>query len=107
MRSSDHLFNSCRSRHCPKCQTNAREKWLAERSAELLPVKYVHVVFTIPDELSWLALQNKKVVYDLLFRASSRTLLQIAADPKHLGAEIGFLSVLHTWGQNLQLNPHS
>ena len=74
-------FNSCRSRHCPKCQTNAREKWLAERGTELLPVKYVHVVFTIPHELSWLALQNKKVVYDLLFRASSRTLLQIAADP--------------------------
>jgi hypothetical protein len=73
----------------------------------LLPRKYVHVVFTIPHELSWLALQNKKVVYDLLFRASSRTLLQIAADPKHLGAEIGFLSVLHTWGQNLQANPHS
>jgi hypothetical protein len=99
-------FNSCRSRHCPKCQTNAREKWLAERSTELLPVKYVHVVFTIPHELSWLALQNKKVIYDLLFRASSRTLLQIAADPKHLGAEIGFLSVLHTWGQNLQAHPH-
>jgi hypothetical protein len=99
-------FNSCRSRHCPKCQTNAREKWLAARSTELLPRKYVHVVFTIPHELSWLALQNKKVVYDLLFRASSRTLLQIAADPKHLGAEIGFLSVLHTWGQNLQAHPH-
>lgn len=99
-------FNSCRSRHCPKCQTNAREKWLAERSTELLPVKYVHVVFTIPHELSWLALQNKKVVYDLLFCASSRTLLQIAADPKHLGAQIGFLSVLHTWGQNLQAHPH-
>jgi Putative transposase/Transposase zinc-binding domain len=99
-------FNSCRSRHCPKCQTNAREKWLAERSKELLPVKYVHVVFTTPHELSWLALQNKKVIYDLLFRASSKTLLQIAADPKHLGAEIGFLSVLHTWGQNLQAHPH-
>ena len=95
-------FNSCRSRHCPKCQTNARDKWLAERSKELLPVKYVHVVFTIPHELSWLALQNKKVVYDLLFRSSAATLLEIAADPKHLGAEIGFLSVLHTWGQNLQ-----
>ncbi len=99
-------FNSCRSRHCPKCQTNARNKWLAERSKELLPVKYVHVVFTIPHELSWLALQNKKVVYDLLFRASAATLLEIAADPKHLGADIGFLSVLHTWGQNLQHHPH-
>jgi predicted Zn-ribbon and HTH transcriptional regulator len=100
-------FNSCRSRHCPKCQTNARDKWLAGRSQELLPAKYTHVVFTIPHELSWLALHNKKVVYDLLFRASSATLLEIAADPKHLGAQIGFLSVLHTWGQNLQQNPHS
>jgi Putative transposase/Transposase zinc-binding domain len=99
-------FNSCRSRHCPKCQTNARNKWIAERQKELLPVKYVHVVFTIPHQLSWLALQNKKVVYDLLFRASAATLLEIAADPKHLGAEIGFLSVLHTWGQNLQIHPH-
>lgn len=99
-------FNSCRSRHCPKCRTNARDQWLAERGKELLPVKYVHVVFTIPHELSWLALRNKKAVYDLLFRASAATLLEIAADPKHLGAEIGFLSVLHTWGQNLQHHPH-
>jgi hypothetical protein len=99
-------FNSCRSRHCPKCQTNARNQWLAVRGQELLPVKYVHVVFTIPHELSWLALNNKKVVYDLLFHASAATLLEIAADPKHLGAEIGFLSVLHTWGQNLQIHPH-
>jgi Transposase zinc-binding domain len=100
-------FNSCRNRHCPKCQTNARDKWLAERSKELLPVSYVHVVFTLPHELSWLALQNKKVVYDLLFRTSAATLLEVAANAKHLGAEIGFLSVLHTWGQNLQQNPHS
>jgi predicted Zn-ribbon and HTH transcriptional regulator len=99
-------FNSCRSRHCPKCQTNARNQWLADRDKELLPVKYVHVVFTIPHELAWLALQNKKVIYDLLFRASAATLLEIAADPKHLGGEIGFLSVLHTWGQNLQVHPH-
>jgi Putative transposase/Transposase zinc-binding domain len=99
-------FNSCRSRHCPKCQINARNRWLADRGKELLPVKYVHVVFTIPHELSWLALQNKKVVYDLLFHASAATLLEVAADPKHLGAEIGFLSVLHTWGQNLQIHPH-
>jgi Putative transposase/Transposase zinc-binding domain len=99
-------FHSCRNRHCPKCQTNAREKWLAERSKELLPVSYVHVVFTIPHELSWLALQNKKVVYDLLFRTSAATLLEVARDPKHLGAEIGFLSVLHTWGQNLLHHPH-
>jgi putative transposase/transposase-like zinc-binding protein len=100
------FFNSCRSRHCPKCQTNARDKWLAARSQELLPVNYVHVVFTLPHDLSWLALQNKKVVYDLLFRASAATLQEIAADPKHLGAEIGFLSVLHTWGQSLQHHPH-
>jgi Putative transposase/Transposase zinc-binding domain len=99
-------FNSCRSRHCPKCQTNARNQWLVERGKELLPVKYVHVVFTIPHELSWLALQNKKVVYDLLFHSSAATLMEIAADPKHLGAEIGFLSVLHTWGQKLQAHPH-
>jgi hypothetical protein len=99
-------FNSCRSRHCPKCQTNARNRWLADRDKELLPVSYVHVVFTIPHELAWVALQNKKIIYDLLFRASAATLLEIAADPKHLGAEIGFLSVLHTWGQNLQIHPH-
>jgi hypothetical protein len=99
-------FNSCRSRHCPKCQTNARNRWLADRDKELLPVSYVHVVFTIPHELAWLALQNKKAIYDLLFRASAATLLEIAADPKHLGAEIGFLSVLHTWGQTLQIHPH-
>jgi Transposase zinc-binding domain len=91
----------------PKCQTNARDKWLAKRSEELLPVSYVHVVFTLPHELSWLALHNKKVVYDLLFRSSAAALLEIAADPKHLGAEIGFLSVLHTWGSNLLQNPHS
>lgn len=84
---------------CQQCGYEARQK-------ELLPVKYVHVVFTIPHQLSWLALQNKKVVYDLLFRASAATLLEIAADPKYLGAEIGFLSVLHTWGQNLQIHPH-
>ncbi len=99
-------YNSCRNRHCPKCLTRARDHWLAERSKELLPVGYFHVVFTIPQELSWLALQNKKVVYDLLFRASAATLLQIASDPKHLGAQIGFLSVLHTWGQNLLHHPH-
>jgi Putative transposase/Transposase zinc-binding domain len=99
-------YNSCRNRHCPKCQTNARDKWLAQRSAELLPVRYVHVVFTLPHELALLALHNKRLLYDLLFRASAETLLEIAADPKHLGAEIGFLSVLHTWGQNLLAHPH-
>jgi hypothetical protein len=100
-------FFSCRNRHCPKCQTNARNRWLAARSDELLGVSYFHVVFTLPHELSALALQNKKVVYDLLFQASAQTLTEIAADPQHLGADIGFLSVLHTWGQNLQQNPHS
>jgi hypothetical protein len=82
-------FNSCRNRHCPKCQTNARDQWLAARAHELLPVPYFHVVFTLPHELSALALQNKRVLYDLLFRASAETLLEIAADPKHLGAHIG------------------
>jgi len=99
-------FNSCRNRHCPKCQTNAREKWLAARSQELLDVPYAHVVFTLPHELAPLAFHNKKIVYGLLFRASAATLLEIAADPKHLGADIGFLSVLHTWGQNLLHHPH-
>jgi len=99
-------YNSCRNRHCPKCQTNARDKWLAARRRELLPVPYVHVVFTLPQELAPLALHNKKILYDLLFHASAATLLEIAADPKHLGAEIGFLSVLHTWGQNLLHHPH-
>ena len=99
-------YNSCRNRHCPKCQTNARNKWLAARQRELLAVPYVHVVFTLPHELAPLALYNKKILYTLLFRASAATLLEIAADPKHLGAEIGFLSVLHTWGQNLLLHPH-
>jgi hypothetical protein len=100
-------YNSCRNRHCPKCQTNAREQWLAARRQELLPVNYVHVVFTLPHELALLALHNKVLLYGLLFRASAETLLEIAADPKHLGAEVGFLSVLHTWGQNLLQNPHS
>jgi Transposase zinc-binding domain/Putative transposase len=85
---------------CPKCQTYARDKWLGERSKELLPVSYVHVLFTLSHELSWLALNNK-IVYDLLLRASAATLMKVAADPKHLGAEISFLSVLHTWGQTV------
>jgi hypothetical protein len=99
-------YNSCRNRHCPKCQTNARDKWLAGRQGELLPVRYVHVVFTLPHQLAPLAYHNKKLIYTLLFRASAATLLEVAADPKHLGAEIGFLSVLHTWGQNLLHHPH-
>jgi Putative transposase/Transposase zinc-binding domain len=99
-------YNSCRNRHCPKCQTSARERWIAARRRELLPTRYVHVVFTLPRELGPLALQNKKVVYDLLFRASAETLLEVARDRKHLGAEIGFFSVLHTWNQKLGLHPH-
>ena len=99
-------YNSCRNRHCPKCQSLERAKWLAKRKDELLPVEYFHVVFTIPDKLSALALQNKKAVYDILFRAASETLLTLARDPKHLGAEIGFFAILHTWGQNLLHHPH-
>lgn len=98
-------YNSCRNRHCPKCQGSAREKWLADRNAELLPIPYFHGVFTLPQQLAPLALQNKLVVYGILFRAVSETLLEVAADPKHLGAQIGFITVLHTWGQNLQ-HPH-
>ena len=99
-------YNSCRNRHCGKCQTNARDRWLADREKELLNVPYVHVVFTLPHQLSQLALANKRTLYDLLFRTSAATLLEIAADRKHLGAEIGFLSVLHTWGQNVLHHPH-
>jgi hypothetical protein len=99
-------YNSCRNRHCPKCQTAARDKWLFARQQELLAVGYFHVVFTLPQELSLLTLQNKKAAYGLLFRASAETLLHVSADPKHLGAQIGFLSVLHTWGQTLLHHPH-
>src|SRR6202163_4663697 len=99
-------YNSCRNRHCPKCQTSARERWIAARQRDLLPTRYVHVVFTLPHRLAPLALQNKKVLYDLLFRASAETLLEVARDPRHLGAEIGFFTVLHTWSQKLRLHPH-
>ncbi|MEO1996576.1 MAG: IS91 family transposase [Planctomycetaceae bacterium] len=99
-------YNSCRNRHCPKCQAMARAAWLEKRESELLPVGYFHVVFTLPHELGPLALQNKRVVYGLLFRAAAQTLLEIAADPKHLGAKIGCLMVLHSWGQNLMHHPH-
>jgi hypothetical protein len=99
-------FNSCRNRHCPKCQANARDRWLKAREKELLPTRYAHVVFTLPHRLSPVALQNKREIYALLFRASAQTLLQIACDPKRLGAEIGFFSVLHTWNQKLQHHPH-
>jgi hypothetical protein len=99
-------YNSCRNRHCPKCQSTARDKWLAARSAELLPVPYCHVVFTLPQELSTLALQNPRLLYGTLFRAVSETLLTIAADRRHLGAHIGFLAVLHTWNQKMLPHPH-
>jgi len=99
-------YNSCRNRHCPKCQTNAREKWLHQRQQELLPVGYYHLVFSLPHSLVPLVWQNKKVLFTLLFEAAAATLLEVAADPKHLGAEIGFLSILHTWGQTLQPHPH-
>jgi Putative transposase/Transposase zinc-binding domain len=99
-------YNSCRDRNCPKCQGLARAQWLKDRQAELLDVPYFHVVFTVPQEIEVIAFQNQTVVYDILFRAASETLRTIAADPEHLGAEIGFLGVLHTWGQNLLHHPH-
>jgi predicted RNA-binding Zn-ribbon protein involved in translation (DUF1610 family) len=99
-------YNSCRNRHCPKCQNNVRDRWLNARRSELLAAPYSHVVFTLPHELAPLALQNKEVIYSLLFRFSAETVIQIARDPKHLGAEIGFFSVLHTWNQKLQHHPH-
>jgi hypothetical protein len=99
-------YNSCRNRHCPKCQGSARAKWLAARQAELLPVPYFHIVFTLPDTLAPLALQNPRVMYGILFRAASQALLELAADRKYLGAKIGLLAVLHTWGQNLMHHPH-
>jgi putative transposase/transposase-like zinc-binding protein len=99
-------YNSCRNRHCPKCQAGTRARWLEERQAELLPVDYVHVVFTLPHQLAPLALQNQRALYGMLFRAAAETLLQVAADPRHLGAEIGCVLVLHTWGQNLLHHPH-
>jgi hypothetical protein len=99
-------YNSCRNRHCPRCQGNARLRWLQQRERELLPTRYIHAVFTLPRELAPLALQNKRILYNLLFHASAETLQQVARDPRHLGAEIGFFSVLHTWNQRLQHHPH-
>ena len=99
-------YNSCRDRHCPKCLTAARNVWVTARQQELLPVGYVHLVFTVPEPLARLALANKRVIYDLVFRATAATLLQVAANPKRLGAAIGGLMVLHTWGQRLQHHPH-
>ncbi len=99
-------YNSCRNRHCPKCQANTRERWLQARRKQLLPTRYLHAVFTLPHELSKLTLQNKRVVYSLLLRTSAETLLEVARDPQRLGAEIGFFSVLHTWNQKLQHHSH-
>ena len=99
-------YNSCRNRHCPKCQAQARERWLAARERELLDVPYVHVVFTLPHTLHPLCRRNAALLYHLLFRASAATLLEVAADPRHLGATVGFLSILHTWGQTLVRHPH-
>ncbi len=99
-------FNSCRNRHCPKCQSLARAQWLEARQSELLPVEYFHVVFTLPQEIAKIGLQNKRRIYNLLFQATAETLRTIAADPKHLGAAIGFLAVLHSWGQTLTFHPH-
>jgi hypothetical protein len=99
-------YNSCRNRHCPKCQTQARQRWLTAREQEVLGVPYFHVVFTLPHELNPLCQRNQTLLYNLLFRSSAAAMLEVAADPKRLGAEIGFLSILHTWGQNLLLHPH-
>jgi hypothetical protein len=99
-------YNSCRNRHCPRCQGTACARWMQQRAAELLPVEYFHVVFTLPDTFNALALANKRVVYGVLFDAAAQTLLEVAANPKHLGGRIGLLAILHTWGQNLCLHPH-
>src|SRR6201997_5629424 len=99
-------YNSCRNRHCPKCQGAAAREWLAEREGELLPVPYFHVVFSLPAQVADIAYQNKAVIYDILFKASAEAMTTIAADPKHLGARIGILTVLHTWGSALNHHPH-
>jgi len=99
-------YNSCRDRHCPKCQSLARAQWIEKRQSELLDVPYFHVVFTVPQEIAAIAYQNKRVVYNILFRSMAQTLTTIAADPQHLGAQIGFFAVLHTWAQNLHFHPH-
>ena len=100
------VYNSCLNRHCPKCQASASRKWLEARSAALLPVEYFHVVFTLPEELRPVVYQNKKVCYKLLFDVTAQTLQELAADPKRLGGQVGFLSILHTWAQNLLFHPH-
>ena len=100
-------YNSCRDRHCPKCQGLARAQWLADRQADLLPVPYFHVVFTVPAPVAAIALQNKAVVYDILLKAAAETIRIIGADPQHLGAETGMIAILHTWGQTLTHHPHA
>jgi hypothetical protein len=105
----DHVrisYNSCRNRHCPKCQNTVKEKWIMGREADLLPCKYFHVVFTLPQELNTYCLQSPKELYDILFEASKETLMAFGSDPKYLGGQTGFISLLHTWGQNLSLHPH-
>ncbi|SNT32760.1 Putative transposase, partial [Anaerovirgula multivorans] len=99
-------YNSCRNRHCPKCQSLAKERWLEDRKKDLIPIQYFHVVFTVPNILNNLMLNNKKEMYSILFKASSETLIELSEDTKYIGAEIGFISVLHTWGQNLMDHPH-
>jgi hypothetical protein len=99
-------YNSCRNRHCPKCQGAARARWLAQRQAELLPVEYFHVVFTLPHLLNTLVAAQPRAMYELLFAATAQTLQELAADPAHRGARLGVLAVLHTWGQNLERHPH-
>jgi len=99
-------YNSCRNRHCPKCQASACARWMEARAQELLPVEYFHVVFTLPETFNGVALANRRIIHDVLFNAVAQTLLEIAANPKHLGAKIGFIAILHTWGQNLSLHPH-
>ena len=100
-------YNSCRNRHCPKCQAAAAKEWLADRQAELLPVPYYHVVFTVPAPIANIAYYNKAVISGILFKAAAETLITIAADPKHLGARIGLTAMLHSWGSTLTQNPHS
>ena len=99
-------YNSCRNRHCPKCQGLAKERWLMDRKSDLLPIEYFHMVFTIPDTLNPLTLRNQKEIYSILFKSVSETLIELGKDPKYLGADIGFIGILHTWGQNLMVHPH-
>lgn len=100
------LYNSCRNRHCPQCQSMKKEKWILERKNEVLPFTYFHIVFTLPDTLNPIVIRNKKIIYNLMFRICKETLLSVSIDEKYFGADIGFFSILHTWGQKLNLHPH-